>query len=121
MLSHCCPRSWMLCWQSQGQGAPRAVAGCVSWPPLLLLLQTKVLPPERSLTLFPCDMMMGCDMVFVGLLLIFCSPLTQQAWPLQCCVAQSPFISTLLFALPGARRRHLEIDTGGTTSVKYLP
>ncbi|XP_063260984.1 zinc finger protein 318-like [Prinia subflava] len=44
-----------------------------------------------------------------------------RAWPLQRCVAQSPFISTLLFALPGARRRHLEPDTGGTTSAKYPP
>lgn len=78
-------------------------------------------PPERSLTPFPCDTVMGCDMVFVGLLLMFCSPLTQQAWPLQGCVAQSPFISALLFALAGARRRHLETDTGGTTSARHPP
>lgn len=110
MLCPCCPRSWLLL-QLPGQEL-RAVSPA----PLGLFCHR-----AESSPLLPCDTVMGCDMLFVGLVLVFCSPLTQQARPLQRRVAQSPFISALLFALPGERRRHLETDTGGTTSAKYPP
>lgn len=96
--------------------SPGRSSGLCLLPPLASSVTEQSPPP-----LLPCDTVMGCDMLFVGLVLVFCSPLTQQARPLQRRVAQSPFISALLFALPGERRRHLETDTGGTTSAKYPP
>lgn len=70
-LSPCCPRS------SAVLAVPGALRA-VSPGPLRLFCYR-----AESVTPLPCDTVMGCDMLFVGLVLIFCSPLTQQAWPLQ--------------------------------------